>query len=65
VAAGRGGQDALAAEWSVTKPIDAPARFWGVLARLTQPFVERRPSVAYQLLCVKELDRPGIESTRS
>lgn len=42
-----------------------PARFWGVLARLTQPFVERRPSLAYQLLCVTELDRPGIESTRS
>ena len=40
-----------------------PDRFWGVVARLTQPFVHRRPSLAYQLLCVKELD--GSASTRS
>jgi SAM-dependent methyltransferase len=40
-----------------------PDRFWGVVARLTQPIVHRRPSLAYQLLCVKELD--GVASTRS
>lgn len=32
-----------------------PALFWGVLARLTQPFVHRLPALAFQLLCVKSV----------
>jgi SAM-dependent methyltransferase len=43
-----------------------PERFWGVLARLTQPFVFRVPALAYQILCVKEVGQTaGSESTRS
>ena len=34
-----------------------PERFWGVLTRLTEPIAYRAPRLAYQLLCVKELDR--------
>lgn len=32
-----------------------PSRFWGVVSDLTQPLVERRPSLAFHLLCVKEV----------
>lgn len=34
-----------------------PSRFWGVVSDLTQPLVARRPSLAFHLLCVKEVGR--------
>ena len=35
-----------------------PAAFWRVASRLTQPLVRGYPEQAFQLLCVKNLDRP-------
>jgi SAM-dependent methyltransferase len=32
-----------------------PRRLWGIVSDLTQPYVHRRPSLAFHLLCVKEV----------
>ena len=32
-----------------------PRRLWGIVSDLTQPLVHRRPSLAFHLLCVKEV----------
>jgi SAM-dependent methyltransferase len=32
-----------------------PSRFWGMVSDLTQPVVYRRPSLAFHLLCIKEV----------
>jgi SAM-dependent methyltransferase len=32
-----------------------PRRLWGIVSDLTQPAVHRRPSLAFHLLCVKEV----------
>lgn len=37
-------------------PAWRPKFFWERVARLTEPFVRKRPELAFQLLCVKRLD---------
>jgi len=32
-----------------------PKRFWNILSYFTEPLVLKLPSLAYQLLCIKEL----------